>query len=327
MAVASGKGMSKGMASTKSKQKKSSGPSFDVSKSLLKSEKLYETLCNDSAKSSENDDDDYDTMTTEYVITARYTPSSSVKSNMNTQSNNSFAAVSDWVPVAQLCLLRPVNDPTYLPENGSSPCGDERVRMSISVWCREIFFAASLGAPIFNSVPRNQIQYSVEPIDSFYKFVYEDVIEGRNANTENGSSMTKSEARTILNLEEGCNDPSLIKKAYRSLSFQLHPDRFIGVERSEEERKSASVEYSKVQMAYESLSSGLRSNGEDKQKVQSWYESLGGRSRTDFSGAIELMSVEKAKEMLTSEYKCAVAGLNSETVMAFVTRNQAASRQ
>jgi DnaJ-class molecular chaperone len=205
--------------------------------------------------------------------------------------------------------------------------------------------AASLAAPVFNSVPRSQIQYSIEPLDSFHKYVYDSVIEGKGNKSGSGSDsavMTKADARLVLGLEEGCNDLSLIKKAYRNKSFALHPDRFVGVERSDGEIKSASDNFAEVRCAYDTLSSGIRNSDNAANTVEngmtgetskgsssnsrSWYESLGGKARNGFFGPVELISVEKAKEQMTTKaYKSAVAGLNHDTVMSFVARNQAAA--
>jgi hypothetical protein len=291
-----------------------------------------------SAIQDDDDGDDsglLDSITSEYIVAARYVPSP----NSRGQTVSGSSAVSDWIPVSQLCIVRPVH--TYETENNSqSSFGlDEDVRLVISSYCREIYLAASLAAPVFNSVPRNQIQYSVEPLDSFHKYVYDAVIEGKgNGRGENSSTMSKADARLILGLEDGCNDLSLIKKAYRTMSFSLHPDRFVGMERSEDEIKRASDDFAKVRCAYDTLSSGIRNNnGESHSKTnengevskgssnQSWYESLGGKSRNGFFGPVELISIEKAKDqMSTKAYKSAVAGLNHETVMSFVARNQAA---
>jgi len=48
-----------------------------------------------------------------------------------------------------------------------------------------------------------------------------------------------------------------------------------------------------VKMAYEALNSGIHSSEVNGNAVvsQSWYESLGGKSRTDFMGPIDLLSV------------------------------------
>lgn len=309
-------GMGMGVSSSKNKKKGKKGTastSFDVSKSCLKSEKLYDELMKESAKLINRDDDDeFDTVTAEYVITARISPSATKERLIS-----GAASISDWVPVAQLCLKRHIDDPNF--DASVREC--EKVKTAVSFYCREVAYFASLGASIFKSIPRNAIEYSAEPVDSFYKFVYEDVIEGKKVKQ---NSMTKAEARSILQLEEGCNESAEIKKSYRKMTFALHPDRFVGESRSEEEIKQASDDFAKVKEAYDVLSSGVRVNNDTNGKTSSWYESLGGRSRTDFSGPLSLLPLEKAKEdFVKQDYKAAVCGLNPETVMAFVTRNQA----
>jgi hypothetical protein len=339
-------GMGMGMAPTKSKKKKggggggmsnkkkgggknkssSSSTPFDASKSLLKHEKLYDEICTEAAKALNSEyESTSDTITSEYVIAAR-------SSSIDSSSISSAASVSDWIPVAQLCINRP--KPYDGGSESSNPRNDKVVQMAISSYCREISHAATLAAPIFKTLPRNVIQYSVEPIDSFYKFVYDDVIEGKkDSKGKNGKNndmiMTKTEAREVLDLSEDCNDLSEIKRAYRKGTFKLHPDRFVGVERSEEDVKKTADEFARVKLAYETMSSGIRSTGgSNNGSSQSWYESLGGRSRTDFSGAIELMPLQTANDLMSKkkdEHKCAIAGLTAELAMAFVTRNQAAA--
>ena len=296
----------------KNNKKKSNAGPFDVSAAYLKSEKLYEELSNNLAKEMNSDNENSDTITSEYMVAARLDPK--LKSTPPAGSNSIF----DWVPISQLCLVRPLSDPTYSGESSSK--GDERVRMAVSALCRELNFSGALGAPILNSIPRNMIQYSVEPLDSFYRYVYEDVIEGKNTAAGSEATMSKSEARKILKVEEDCNDVATIKKAYRSQTFELHPDRFIGVDQTDEEKKEASDNLAAVKLAYETLNSGVRNDS------KSWYESLGGKSRTELYGPIELMSVNSAKELLTNEYKYAVASVDPEIIMSFIARNQAAAR-
>mmetsp|Transcript_14683 Transcript_14683/g.14158 ORF Transcript_14683/g.14158 Transcript_14683/m.14158 type:complete len:385 (+) Transcript_14683:76-1230(+) len=319
----------KGVSSAGSKKNKNTAP-FDVSAALIKSEKLYEELNVNLAKELNSEEENADTITSEYIICARINPSSLVTSDVSSKSPPSGSiSFSDWVPVAQFCLLRPLTDPTYSGDS-SSYMGDERVRMAVSSLCREINFSGSLGAPVLKSIPRNMIQYSAEPLASFYKYVYEDVIQGKSSNkSDSETTMTKLQARTVLQLEEDCSDMAAIKKAYRSLTFDLHPDRFVGVERSEEEKKTASDGLASVKLAYDSLNSGIRETASNKSsngKVRSWYESLGGKSRTEFYGPIDLLPVNNAKEQLTKEYKCAIASVEPDIVMSFVARNQAAAR-
>jgi len=346
-------GMGMGGFSAKTSKPKSTGSatsSFDVNASLLKLERLYDELVGeanrammDSAVDVDDDDDTaglLDSITSEYMVAARYVPIATSKN----PSLPGSVAISDWIPVSQLCIVRPIHTYETSTERGHSSFGlDADVQAVISSYCREIYLAASLAAPIFNSVPRNQIQYSVEPLDSFQKYVYDAVIEGKGNKNGSGNEatiMTKADARLVLGLDEGCNDVSLIKKAYRTMSFSLHPDRFVSVERSDEEIKRASDEFAKVRCAYDTLSSGIRNNDNSGNVVEtgavgetsktnsnrSWYESLGGKARNNFFGPVELMSVDKAKEHITTKaYKCAIAGLNHDTVMSFVARNQAAA--
>jgi len=305
-----------GMGATATRKKKGgkqaqSGKKFDVAKAVLKSEKVYDKMNREAAKAFDANDDEIEFITAEYIVAARIKPADLKKVNVP-----GAASVSDWVPIAQLCLKRHVDEPGF--DTHIRDC--ERIQTAVSHYCRELSYLAILGASIFKSIPRNNIEYSAEPIDSFHKFVYEDVIEGKNQDESNDNTISKADARTVLGLEEGCNDASEIKSAYRKLSFKLHPDRFAGKNRSEEEIKQASEDFGKVKLSYESLSSGVSS------KNQSWYESLGGRSRTDFT-KLKLKSLEEAKNIFTEEkYESAVAGLSIETVMTFVTRNQAASR-
>lgn len=310
-------GMGMGMAS-KSKKKKggkkknggASGPRFDVAKSMLKTEKLYDELLKEATKKSDEDHKDHgNSITSEYVIAARLNP------DQNKDSIPGASSVSDWVPVAQLCVTRPLGG------EGSDESAQERLRLgfAISSHCREIYYAATLGSSLFKSIPRNVIQYSAEGVDSFYKFVYEDVIEGKNSNEKNDEVMTKVESRKVLQLAEDCNDPAEFKRSYRKMSMQLHPDRFVGVERTAEEEEKSKNDFARVKIAYESLNSGIRVDN------KSWYESLGGRARTDFIGSIDLVSVDNAKvDLERRSIKCAICGVNPETVMAFVGRNKVA---
>lgn len=319
-------GMGMGMAS-KSKKKnkkkngsiKGNGAAFDVSKSMLKSEKIYDDLLKAANKAElENPDGDSEVITQEYVIAARIIPEA-------LQTIKGSASVSDWVPVAQMCKTRPIDH--YATEADDESREKEGISSGISMFCREISYTATLSSSLFKSIPRNQIQYSAEPIESFYKFVYEDVIEGKNLNSKDDSVMTKSEARKVLELDADCNDVGVIKRSYRTLSMKLHPDRFVGVERTEEEVKQSSNDFARVKIAYESLSSGVRASGTGNvgSRNRSWYESLGGKQRTQFMGPIGLTSMDIAKEVLARRStKCAVVGLNPETVMAFVARNQMA---
>mmetsp|Transcript_26573 Transcript_26573/g.40793 ORF Transcript_26573/g.40793 Transcript_26573/m.40793 type:complete len:101 (-) Transcript_26573:100-402(-) len=100
--------------------------------------------------------------------------------------------------------------------------------------------------------------------------------------------------------------------------MQYHPDRFINEEQSKEEAEETTDMYLKVKAAYDVLQSGVRVG--DK----SWYESLGGKERTEFVGPIELTSIAKAQDELASkDIKVAVADIEPSVVQTFVTRIQA----
>lgn len=332
------------------KKKKKEQSSFDVSSAFLRSEKLYDVMALESAKQMmlEEDEGEEENLFSEFVVAARYNPNSSNPQQQRIAGSNS---VSDWTPVAQICLLRSranTNEDSRLPP---------QLTEAISVHCREIHHAAVLSAPIFASLPRNDIEYSVETVDSFYKFVYDFVLEENNSNKKKGSSshddlenMTLKDARMELELEEGCSDLTLIKKAYRSLSFQYHPDRFIRTKNNDDEKieedlkKKASEKFSKVKYAYElmirsgvtaatsgssSSPSSSTSSTVSSTSSSSWYASLGGRERTDFKGPLELLPLKEAQSrmdrcMRTQEgYKSAVCGLDPDLVTSFTARNQA----
>jgi hypothetical protein len=296
-------GMGINVALQKKGKKKKNAP-FDVNASLIRLEKLYDeiSLANAKAIQSDNDIDHDDIVTTEYVIAARSAKISDTKS------------IADWVPVAQMCVARPLCD-----AKSSEGVADVSVQAVVSHYCREIFHAATLGSPMFRSLPRNEIQYSVETLDSFHKHVYEVVVDGKKDGDKiDGERMSKVQARVVLKLDDDVNDMSLIKRAYRGLSFELHPDRLVGTDKSLDEVKSASEEYARVKLAYETLNSGVRKN------EGSWYESLGGRARTDFR-PISLMSLDNAKEYMSrAKMQGAIIGLDPEMVQTFVIRNQAA---
>lgn len=279
------------------KVKQPSNPPYDVSASLLRLDKKYEELQLAAAKTLQKEfESDDDLVTTEYIITARASP-----------------IVADWVPVAQLCLAR-----TQADAHASEGAADPTLQAAVSLYCRELSHVAGMGSRLFQSVARNELQYAVESMDSFHKHVYEVVLEGKNENTKNENVMTKTEARSVLQLEVDVVDKSEIKRVYRKMSMAWHPDRFVGKDLTDEEMKEASVMYSKIKLAYETLESGIREIG------KSWYESLGGRARTDFHGPVRLSPISEAKALLeASKVSSAVVGLDPEMVQGFVARSQA----
>ena len=272
---------------------------FDVSASLNRMEKVYDELNQKETKRihrEEDTEDPNEIVTAEYMITARCSP-----------------AIADWVPIAQVILARPL----FYAE-ASEGSADPLVRAVISQYCREISHVAGMGSRVFQSLPRNSIQYAVESVDSFHKHVYEVAMEGKNENVDNEHVMTKTEARRLLEIEDDQVEMAEIKRTYRKMSMGLHPDRFIG--QSDDAKETGAAQYAKIKLAYETLQSGIR-NGK-----QSWYESLGGRARTDFSMVTNLLSFKEAEELMTAQRaKAAVCALDPDLVQIFVARSQSAA--
>jgi len=328
----------------KNKQIKKKVPSFDVAASLLKSESKYDELCTQSAKAYAKEDDDLvadDRTTTEFVIAARCSPQRIAAGS----NNKNLKSVSDWIPVAQLCLARPVEhryEEAYEEGSGSTEGFDQKLGVAaVSYFCRELAQAASLGSTKFRDVPRQDLQYSIEPVDSYFKHVDQNFV-GKKEKEE--GSMGKAEARQVLDLvtttdgdrhkqqqnqASSLDDIGAIKASYRKKVFALHPDRFVGIERTPEQEEADDEEFARVKLAYETLSSGIATSR------KSWYESLGGRERTDFVGPIELLPMDDAKNIMfpenhdvsssiieKSKNDCAICRLDPEIVRTFLIRNQ-----
>ena len=285
----------------KNVKKKNTSTPFDASSSLLRMEKIYDELSQNEAKRINRDDDTFDPhelVTAEYIVATRCSP-----------------IITDWVPIAQIILARPLRE-----AEASEGSADPLVRAAVSQYCREISHVAGMGSRVFQSVPRNGMQYAVESVESFHKHVYEVAFEGKNENPADDNSMTKAKARQILQIDDATLELSDIKRTYRKLSMECHPDRFVG--ESEEVKLLAAEKYSQIKLAYETLQSGIR-NGK-----QSWYESLGGRARTDFSLVAGLLSLKEAEAVLNARHaKAAVCGLDPELVQTFVARSQSGSFQ
>ena len=296
--------------------------SFDANASLLRLEKKYEELSQADAKRLAKQDHDVDIyddiVSTEYIVAVR--PSS--------QSSSSFSSsVSDWVPVAQLMLCRKDH---FVSNNDDD--SKHLLYSAVSFYCRELAQAALLGSRMFAVVPRNYLQYSVESTSSFYKHVYDNILVD-SVDSDN-ESMTNANARSLLGLVEddkGNNsslDRSTLKKAYRNLSMEWHPDRMIG--ESKEKQREAATRYANIKQAYETLLAGGTVQLDSQAKTMpSWYESLGGRERTDFWVLDKpLLPIAKAQSALDMErVESAVTGLDPDLVQSFVARNSRSQRQ
>lgn len=306
-ALAKGMGMGTAIKSKKSgnkktktkKSKKPSAPPFDVSASLLKCEVLYEDLLKKYDNPViEEEEEEEEVNVYEYVIAAKYSGSAPVPGS---------ASFCDWVPVAQLCLVL-----------GAGFESERPLQLALSYYCREIHQAGCFAAPVLATLPRNSIQYSAEPLSSWHKHVYDAVIKAPSSSSETTVTMTKAEARECLDVEANCTDLAMIKKGWRKKSFELHPDRFIGQEDSEK-AKLAPEQLHCVNIAYETLQSG------NMNSMGGWYASLGGKQRTDFNGAMELVSIDQGKKSMEHPIelggiKSAVVGLSPEVCMSFVAR-------
>jgi hypothetical protein len=299
---------------------------FDASSALIRSAKLYEELSLKASKvlaAVENEEnyegDDIDEeVYSEFLIAAKYVPPTQEDCYYPPGS----AGLSDWVPVAQLCLIR----------NRSTLSSTKmQLHSAVSTYCREIYHAAQTVAPIFNNIPRPHIRYSAEPLDSFFKYVYDNVLSDPSSQ-QSDEVMTKAQARDILGIPlESTNDLSLIKQRYRTLSMQFHPDSAVTttttvtLNQDNDNDDDISAKFRQVRLAYDTLCSGIRVTDATGTTTGSFYETLGGKDRTDFLHIPPLISPDQARKDMAETIQSAVIGLDSDTVMAFVTRNLAAS--
>jgi hypothetical protein len=322
---------------------------YDVAKAWIKSQKLYDEIMSESTRAFNAAPDDVDgdgepgviaDVATEYIVAARCRAGDGGGGRGN--GNSALRSASDWIPVAQMCVVRPARPEDDGGGRRGGAVDDEAthslpVRAAVSYYCREIFFAATLASPALKSLPRNLVEYSAEPVDSWMRHVYGDVIEGKSADSyvDAGTGakvgMTKGRAREVLGLDAGCNDAAAIKSAYKRESMACHPDRFVNAEKTGEGAAVGHAErFALVKMAYEALNSGVRDagggdGGAAPSGRRSWYESLGGRSRTDFVGPIDLMPMEAAGAICNGAFRSAIVGLDPDLTNAFVLRNQAAA--
>ena len=316
---------------------------FNVNASLARLEKKYDYLTKANAKviRRKDDDDDDDDNEGEKTVASTETPDGDNDELNDKQIDivdieedyiivtseyvvaiRAEGYVDDWVPIAQFCLAR-----TSQQAAVSDGVTDPAIQAGVSYYCRELSHVATLGSRIFQSIPRNLLQYSVETLDSFHKHVYETTIStnGGSSNNKkddpnNTNSMTKLDAREVLELINGdAEDKSAIKRAYRTMSFAYHPDRFIGIDRTTEEIEVAHTKYLRIQLAYDTLNSGIRNT--NSTSSISWYQSLGGKARTDFVGPISLVSIDSGKSILeTNQIESAITCMSPSIVQTFVAR-------
>jgi len=203
----------------------------------------------------------------EFLIAARLKPSN------NSGNNAKLSGLSDWVPVAQLCITRHRSDSPF-----------QHLPTAISLQRRELYAASKISAPMFSQTDPSSLEYSAEPMNSFGKYVYDEVVDTKAKASKNKAEVpfSKAEARKIMGLEEGCDDKTMIKGAYRKLSMKMHPDKFGWGLQTPEEKEVTDQAYADMKRAYETLISGMANKNADGKIISSWYESLGGKERTDF---------------------------------------------
>jgi len=304
MGGGAGTGMGK-KSGNKSKRRRTAAASasvpFDAAAAYNRSEKRYDELIAE-ADASDPDGPYGGLMAREYMIVAQQT------GTVGAGASSLF----DWTPAAHLVLVGAdsLSDPTTAAERG------------VSSLKREIHHALVTGIPSAASLPRSEVRYALEPLRDFMEYVFDAVIADK-ASDGDEKPMSKAEARRILGLESD-SDASTVKRAYRKITLAYHPDRFAAS--GEEEPEEAAEKFQAGTRAYETLGGGMGATVEGS----SWYESLGGRARTEFSGPLILgkAGVAGALEGAPFEaggYKVAVSAVDPEITMMFIARNQAAA--
>lgn len=214
---------------------------------------------------------------------------------------------SDWVPVALLALgcTDEAGDPKSL------------VPSAVGASCREIVEGTLQEWPSLKKVGRETLQYSYEPLDSFENHVY----EGMTMRTEK-----RKDAMKELGLEAGWSAGDL-KKAHRKLMMELHPDKFIleGGAVDEEGLSAAKERMNAVQEAYGILGGGQGAGS------GSFYESIGGKARTEFSGVLPTAALkplgktrpEQEKPYEEGGWRAGVIPMAPTVSKEFIIRNRA----
>ena len=210
---------------------------------------------------------------------------------------------NDWVPVAVLALGCGASvDPASLMTSALGAC------------VKEVAEGGSQAFPSLRKLGRDAIEYAYEPLDSFETHVF-DGLQGRKGR--------RDEAAATLGLDAGAPfSAGDVKKAHRKLMMELHPDRFVG---DDEGAKAAQERMLLVQEAYAELGGGTGgAHG-------SFYQSLGGKARVGFSGAVTkdaLSPIGKTRPEQELPYdaggwKAGVVPMTTSVMTEFVSRNVA----
>jgi len=203
--------------------------------------------------------------------------------------------LTDWVPVATIVALA--------HEQATHNLARETVVGQLK---KEISECVHLVSASLRSVDRDGLEYALEPVDSFSSHVMD------RSKYEKHDDLYRD-----LGLEPGAT-PREIKTAYRKIAAQCHPDTFATRPEGQEE---AAARLKKAQDAYTILGGGVGTDNED-----SWYASLGGRARTDFSGPLSTKghTQKRLGQELPLEgggFRLALAPLKPEMAQEFLFRN------
>ncbi|CAM9779455.1 unnamed protein product [Chrysoparadoxa australica] len=284
------KGMGRG------KKKGKSAPPVDMGDLMKRSEKLYEELEIRAAK-------DEGAAGREYVITAR------ARLTDGEQVAAENAVLYDWCPVATLFILTDAD---------RAEVHQDILTGAVRQTARETLFSSAGSVPSIGNVPRHLIEYAVESFSSFFDHVYPEFESHKGED----DAMSKAQALDILGCEADA-DARAIKRAYFKLMQQLHPDTLEGDGTAEEK-----AEFLRVQQAYDAVggSMGTASSTEGR---TSWYEALGGKGRTDFSGPLVIsggigeapLGLEMSLEL--GGWRAAVNGIEPDLAKYFAARNRA----
>eukprot|EP00897_Mesotaenium_endlicherianum_P001757 jgi/Mesen1/1609/ME000134S00724 len=166
---------------------------------------------------------------------------------------------------------------------------------------RELAECAVRGAKTLQQVPREQLEYAYESIDSFYTHVV-----GQASEVSTGAGEECPYA--ILGLTRGA-DSAEVRTAYRALAAAHHPDRHINGNQLEAEEQ-----FKKVKEAYEVIrSTGL----EGAAALGSNYAAIGGNQREGLSEPLSLAGI-KPGGSLPAGMQVAVRPLNPDLVQRFL---------
>ena len=279
-------------ANGKANGKKAPGPPAEsAADRLKKSMKLYTELERETRTSDDEDDDDDSSSSAELSeSTTKYVVTIRVPGSRE---------FHDWTPIALAALKQGGRDPKALMPD------------AIGASCREVLEAGCGAVTSLRKADRPSIEFAYEPLDSFEK-MFDGLL---------GSGDKKRDALETLGLEgDAADEPGAVKKAHRKLMMTLHPDRFVG---DDDGAAEAADRMLKVQAAYELLGGGQGSAGD------SWYSSVGGKARVDFSGAVEKSALGalgqerlgQTMDVASGGWRVGVYPMQTSVVQEFVMRN------